>query len=90
MNKDIVNYLNDRGIPFSTKGFNYLHDAIKCVMSIPKEPQAMEIYRTVGMLYGATAEQVERAMRYSIRRSGCSDYVKEFIVKAAVMLKAVG
>lgn len=91
MRAKIINYLNEEGILFSTSGFKYLCDAIEYVMnSEDTEIRAMDLYRMIADKYGATAPRVERAMRYSIRRSGCSDYVKEFIVKAAVILKEAG
>lgn len=91
MRTEIINYLKEEGILFSTKGFKYLCDAIAYAMEAENtEIRAMELYSVIGKKHGATAHQVERAMRYSIRRSGCSDYVKEFIVKAAVILKEAG
>lgn len=77
--------LNREGVSPGYSGYDYLVHAIK--MRVEDEGEyrtpAMEVYKQVGEKYGKTAIAVERAIRYSLERSGINRTSTSFIEQCA-------
>lgn len=67
MHDEIVDILLRAGIPASTKGFTYIHDALELMDrdSYYFSGKVCALYAKVAAKNGANASQVERAIRYA-------------------------
>ena len=65
---EVTNAMHDIGIPAHIKGYQYLRDAIMCVM---KDNEALigvtkQLYPDIAKKYNTTASRVERSIRHAI------------------------
>ena len=68
MDERIANIFLSMGIPAHIKGYHYLREAIKLVVSDRDRINAItkDLYPTVAMSFGTTSSKVERAIRHAI------------------------
>lgn len=84
----INEYLDKRGVPRKSIGYIYLHDMIaKCIRS-PTMPyhlnRYIEEYATNKNIKPAN---VERTMRYAIKKNNANISLCEFIIEAGIQLR---
>ena len=65
----VANMLLNLGFSTNCKGYNYLREAIPMFAKDPGQTMTKELYPAVGKRYGASALQVERAMRTAIEKA---------------------
>lgn len=65
----VANLLLTLGFSTNCKGYNYLREAIPTYAKDPGQTMTKELYPAVGKKYGASALQVERAMRTAIEKA---------------------
>ena len=65
----MANLLLTLGFSTNCKGYNYLREAISTYAKDPGQTMTKELYPAVGKKYGASALQVERAMRTAIEKA---------------------
>ena len=65
----VANLLLVMGFSTNCKGYNYLREAIPAYAKDPGQAMTKELYPAVAKLYGASALQVERAMRTAIEKA---------------------
>ena len=65
----VANLLLTLGFSTNCKGYNYLREAISTYAKDPGQTMTKELYPAVGKKYGASALQVERAMRTAIEKA---------------------
>ena len=68
MDERIANIFLSMGIPAHIKGYHYLREAIKLVVSDREMINAItkDLYPTVALTFGTTSSKVERAIRHAI------------------------
>ena len=64
-----ANLLLSLGLSTNCKGYNYLREAIPAYAKDPGQAMTKELYPSVGKKFGASALQVERAMRTAIEKA---------------------
>lgn len=80
---DVMQYLNDKGINPANLGYGYLVTAITLAAGDEDYLHKMiALYQQVAQLKRSTSVRVERAIRFSIRTSGCKDANRLFIARA--------
>lgn len=84
----IQEYLDKRGVPCKSIGYIYLHDMIaECIRS-PTMPyhlhRYIEEYATNKNIKPAN---VERTMRYAIKKNNANISLCEFIIEAGIQLR---
>lgn len=65
----VANLLLGLGLSTNCKGYNYLREAILVYAQDPGQAMTKELYPAVGKRFGASALQVERAMRTAIEKA---------------------
>lgn len=65
----VANLLLNLGFSTNCKGYNYLREAIAAYAKDPGQTMTKELYPAVGKRFGASALQVERAMRTAIEKA---------------------
>ena len=65
----VANLLLGLGFSTNCKGYNYLREAIPTYAKDPGQAMTKELYPAVGKKFGASALQVERAMRTAIEKA---------------------
>lgn len=66
MNKEIVNLLNNLGVPMHLKGYKYLIMAIEMCKENEDIRMSKELYVNIAQRYKDTPQRVERAIRHAI------------------------
>ena len=84
----IHEYLDERGVPRKSIGYTYLYDMVaECVRS-PTMPyhlnRFIEQYATFNNLKPAN---IERTMRYAIKKNNPNVSLCEFIIEAGIQLR---
>ena len=84
----IQEYLDERGIPRKSIGYTYLYDmVVECIRS-PTMPyhlnRFIEQYATKNDLKPAN---IERTMRYAIKKNNRNVSLCEFIIEAGIQLR---
>lgn len=84
----IQEYLDKRGIPLKSIGYKYLYDMVyECIRS-PTMPyhlkRFIEQYATKNNLKSAN---IERTMRYAIKKNNPKVSLCEFIIEAGIQLR---
>lgn len=84
----IHEYLDERGIPRKSIGYTYLYDMVaECIRS-PKMPyhlnRFIEKYATMNNL---KSDNIERTMRYAIKKNNPNVSLCEFIIEAGIQLR---
>ena len=84
----IHDYLHERGIPRKSIGYTYLYDmVVECIRS-PTMPyhlnRFIEQYATKNDLKPAN---IERTMRYAIKKNNPNVSLCEFIIEAGIQLR---
>lgn len=71
MQDEIVDILLRAGIPASTKGFTYIHDALELMDrdSYYFSGKVCALYAKIAKQNGANSSQVERAIRYAFEEA---------------------
>lgn len=67
--QDIINLVNELGIPQHLKGYNYIIYSVHTLMSHLNDPDygiTKGLYPTVGAIFNSTGSRVERAIRHAI------------------------
>lgn len=84
----IENYLIEKGIKVSHKGFDFLVEAIKLMQRdrTYKNQMTTRLYPDVANNLNETATKVERGIRYAIDRAGIYLTNSEFILRAVMEL----
>ena len=84
----IQEYLDERGVPRKSIGFTYLYDMIdECIRS-PTMPyhlnRFIDVYAKKNNLKPAN---IERTMRYAIKKNNHNVSLCEFIIEAGIQLR---
>lgn len=84
----IYEYLDKRGIPRKSIGYTYLYNmVVECIRS-PTMPyhlnKFIDVYATTNNLKSAN---VERTMRYAIKKNNPKVSLCEFIIEAGIQLR---
>ena len=84
----IAEYLDKRGVPRKSIGYIYLHDMIDACIRSPTMPyhlnKYIEEYATNNNIKPAN---VERTMRYAIKKNNANISLCEFIIEAGIQLR---
>lgn len=64
----IFNILREIGVPQRLKGYDYIADAILCMIAFP-DKKITDIYAELAVKYDTTPPVVERAIRYCVERT---------------------
>ena len=84
----IHEYLDKRGIPSKSIGYTYLYDMIAECIRCPTMPyhlnRFIEQYATKNNLKSAN---IERTMRYAIKKNNPNVSLCEFIIEAGIQLR---
>lgn len=83
--KKIGDYLRNKKLPLSVKGFDYLVRAIMIKYN-DSSLRPMEIYLEVAQQKNTTVSAVERAIRHAIRSAGYEMTIGEFIAQTVYEL----
>ena len=84
----IQEYLDERGIPRKSIGYTYLYDMVAERVRSPTMPyhlnRVIEQYATKNNLKSAN---IERTMRYAIKKNNPKVSLCEFIIEAGIQLR---
>lgn len=84
----IQEYLDNSGVPRKSIGYIYLYDMIdECIRS-PTMPYHLNRYiEEYAMNKNIKAANVERTMRYAIKKNNANISLCEFIIEAGIQLR---
>lgn len=86
--EQIFNYMDTRGIPRKSIGYTYLADAIAECIREPTMPYHLNRWLTdYADKHRVRAVNVERTMRYAIKKDNPQVSVCEFIIEAGIQLR---
>jgi len=82
--KEVIEYLDKKGIKHSNVGFDYLILAILVCIEKPEyKYKTCELYKIVATQFDSTLGKVERCIRTEIKSLNSSEKNGEFIAKSA-------
>ena len=82
-NKAISDYLGGKGIPHSQVAYRYLMLALRAMVDGKVDRyHAQSVYDYVARNVGVRPEQIDRAIRYAIRKTETPVMNKEFLARA--------
>lgn len=70
--KEIINIIDEIGIPYHLKGYSFIRDAITMLMSMPVNDTALlleVIYFKIADKYHTTPQRIERGIKYAVEVS---------------------
>lgn len=83
----VEDYLIEKGIKVTHKGFNYLVDAIVAVANDRQKAQHMTaLYNDIGIDNNTSLTRVERNIRYALESADIKETSGEFILRTAIIL----
>ncbi len=80
MKKQIYNFLNKLGIPFSCIGREYIGRAVEIISEKGRVAFTKDLYPTMAEEFVSTPGAIDRAIRHAIERT-CDNLGSEFIYK---------
>ena len=87
MNDLVEDYLIEKGIKVTHKGFTYLVDAIVAVMKDRDKARHMTaLYQEIGKYNNTSLTRVERNIRYALESADINVTSGEFILRSAIIL----
>lgn len=84
----IQEYLDERGVPRKSIGYKYLYDMVSECIRSPTMPYHLNRFiEQYAIKNNLKAANIERTMRYAIKKNNSNVSLCEFIIEAGIQLR---